>query len=243
MRLLKYKVIEANALTVRKSPSKNGAIAFYLKKNDIISIVEGWNKTVDSIKWYKMKKGNDYYYVSSKYLERITPNFRELMANAAKDVYNAVIKYQCKHQSGAKNFEQLKKQKRTTCAVSVSCAAQIAGILKKDKILSHTKAVGSSKAKRKNTEAKAVSGYKNLEKGTYDKYKIMKKFKDAPDKIKKPGAIFVYDSNIAVYKGDGVIYSTNNGGSQKKNGKYVKDTAKSGYCFTSPILFAYVPKA
>lgn len=235
---LKYKVINVDALNARKKPSLKGEVFSILKKNQVVNVVKNASKTADGITWYKIRFNNTDCWVSSKYLKRITPNYRKLVIEKAKIVYETVVKLGCQHKSGAKTLIQIQNKKITTCATSVSAVLQEAGILPKGKLISHTKAVGSSVAvKKKNTIAKAISGTSSLKAGTYKIIKMGKKFKNIPAKYRVAGTVLVYDSNIGIVKDSNSIYSTNNGASQKKNGKYINDVAKSGYCFTSPVLY------
>lgn len=240
---IKYRV-NASALRVRKQPSVKSEFVGYVKKGDIINAVYGSGVTADGYRWYKIKYKGGYYWLSNKYLVKVnTKNYRQLVVEKAKLVYGIVVKYKCKHKSGAKTLEQIKSKRVTTCATSVSVALQEAGVLRKGKLISHTKKVGSSVAvKRKNTIKKAISGYGNLIKGRYNTYRIGKTWKNVPKKYKVAGAVVVYDSNIAIY-GGGFFYTANNGSSQKdKNKRYKKVTAKSGYCYSSPVLYIIIPK-
>lgn len=244
MATLKYQVVNATALAYRNAPTLKGEPAGYLKQGEYILVESEWSKEVDGVVWFKMTNKEKDYYVSSKYLKRISPNYRALVSENVKKVYETIVNIGCKHKGGAKSFSQIKSKKITTCASSVSAVLQESGMMAKGKLLSHTKAVGSSKAvKKKNSKSKAISGLGNLKAGTYNIYKVGKVWKHVPSKYKVSGAIAIYDSNVAIYRGDGVFYTTNNGASQKKNGKYKNVTAKSGYCFTSPVLYIIIPKA
>lgn len=241
---IKFKVT-AKSLTVRKKPSLKGEVFSYVKKGDILKAIKGKIKVVDGIEWRQIVLKNTKCWVSTKYLKRITPNYRKRVVDNAKIVYDTIVKVGAKHQSGAHSLAEIKSKKKTTCATAVSATLQEAGVLSKGKILSHTSAVGSSQAvKKKNSKSKAISGYGNLKDGTFKCYKIGKSWKNVPNKYKKAGAVAVYDSNIAIYKGDGVFYTANNGGSQKDSkGRYKKVTARSGYCFSSPVLYLILPNA
>lgn len=231
MNTLQYKVIGADSLCVRSKPTLNGKVVSYLHKGNTCQIVRGWSKTADGIKWFKLQSGN---YVSSRYLQRITPNYLQRVADASDRVYSAVL--YCKHAAGAYSLADIIAKKKTTCATSASAAMQIAGICKPGKLVSHTKAGG-----HKLTKKSAISGMENLIMDRCGIIRANKKFKDLPAKYKKKGMVYVYDSNIAICAGDSMIYSTNNGSSQLVNGKYVKVKMKSGYCFTSKILYVIAP--
>lgn len=237
MSAIKYKV-KVECLNARLKPSLKGKVGLELKKDQIINVVRGSGKIVEGIRWVKMVANKKYYWVSAKYLKRLTPRYRTIVVDKAKIVYAEVVKLGCRHKGGAKTFDQIKQKRITTCETSVSASLQLAGVLKKGTIVGHTKRVGSSVAKKKkNTIEKAIKGYTNLIPGTYKIIKIGKTFNKMPAKYKKPGNVLVYDSNIAIIRDSKSVYSTNNGSSQLKNGRYVNDVAKSGYNFTSPVLY------
>lgn len=236
MTLIRYKVTGCTSLTVREKPSKEAKVAYYLKENDLVDIVKGYSSTNNGIIWYKIQKNNKINYVSSRYLIRITPNYLKRVANNADSIYNLIIKLGCKHKSGATSLSTLKSKKVTTCGVSVSVVLQEAGLLKPNKLITHSK-----KGTNKSTASKAIVGYKNLDSTKCQIIKINKKYANINKKYKKKGIIYVYDSNIGINGGDNYIYSCNNGSSQLKNGKYIKNKMKSGYCFTSNILYAIIP--
>lgn len=240
MSYVKFKVT-TDALNARSKPSINSKVVFTLPRGEIINVVRGASKISDGVKWYKVKVKGKTCWVSSKYVKRVTPRYRSLVLQKAKMVYNLIIKLGCKHTGGAKTLSQIKTKKVTTCATAVSVSLQEAGVLRKGTLISHTKRVGSSSAiKKKNTIGKAISGTRNLIPGTYKIVKIGKRYKDMPAKYKKPGNVLVYDSNIAIIKDADSIYSCNDGGSQKKNGKYVNNIVSShgkNYCTQSPVLY------
>ncbi len=236
MTLIRYRVVGCNSLTVRKTPSKKGAVAYYLKENDLVDIVKNYSYTKDGVIWFKIQKNNKINYVSSRYLIRITPNYLKRVANNVDRIYSLIIQLGCKHKSGATSLSTLKTKKATTCGVAASIVLQEAGLLKNNKLITHSK-----KGNDKSTPAKAIVGYKNLNLNTCKVIKINKKYSNIDKKYKKKGIIYIYDSNIAINGGNNYIYSCNNGSSQLKNGKYIKNKMKSGYCFTSKILYAIVP--
>ena len=242
VKYIKFKVT-AESLAVRKKPSLKGEVFSYVKKGETLKAIKGKIKVADGVKWRQIVLKNTKVWVSTKYLKRFTPNYRKRVIDNAKIVYNTIVKVGAKHEGGAKSLDEIKKKKKTTCATSVSAVLQESKMMAKGKLISHTKAVGSSKAvKKKNTKGKAISGLGNLKEGTYAIHKVGKSWKNVPKKYKVPGAVVVYDSNIAIYMGD-YFYSANNGGSQKKHGKYVNVKAKSGYCYNSPVLYIIIPTA
>ena len=242
MKFVKFKVT-AESLAVRKKPSLKGEVFSYVKKGETLNAINGKIKVVDGVKWRQILLKNTKCWVSTKYLKRFSTNYRKRVVDNAKIVYSTIVKVGAKHEGGAKSLDGIKKKKKTTCATSVSAVLQESKMMPKGKLISHTKAVGSSKAvKKKNTKGKAISGLGNLKSGTYAIHKVGKSWKHVPAKYKVPGAVVVYDSNIAIYMGD-YFYSANNGSSQKKHGKYVNVKAKSGYCYSSPALYIIIPTA
>ena len=240
MALVKYKVA-VNALSVRNRPSFSGEAVGTLKLGTVVDVVRGKSKVVDGTKWFKIKLNGKYRWVRAKSMKRVTPRYRSLVLQKAKLVYQTVIDFGCKHAGGAKTLSQIKTKKVTTCATAVSVALQEAGVLRKGTLVSHTKRVGSSSAiKKKNTIGKAISGTRNLIPGTYKIVKIGKTFGNMSAKYKKPGNVLVYDSNIAIIRDSQSVYSCNDGASQKKNGRYISDVARSGYNFTSPVLYCII---
>ena len=237
MALVKYKVT-TNELNVRNKPSTSGKIVTTIKLGTIVDVVRGKSKVVDGVKWFKIKLNTQYRWACAKYMKRVSPRYRSLVLQKAKLVYKTILELGCRHASGAKSFSQIKTKKVTTCASAVSAALQEAGVLRRGTLVSHTKAVGSSKAiSKKNTIAKAISGTKNLIPGTYKIIKIGKTYKNMSARYKKPGNVLVYDSNIAIIRDADSVYSCNKGGSQLRNGRYVSNVAKTGYNFTSPVLY------
>ena len=231
MGTLRYKVVNAASLCVRNKPTLKGKVITYLHGGDTCQIVRGWSKTADGIKWFKLQSGN---YVSSRYLQRVTPNYLKRTADASDRVYAAAIG--CRHASGSCSCADIVAKKVTTCASTASAAMQIAGICKPGKLVSHTKADGT-----KLTKKSAISGLENLIMDRCGIVRANKRFKDLPSKYRKKGMVYVYDSNIGIYAGNNMIYSTNNGSSQLKNGRYIKDRMSSGYCFTSKVLYVIAP--
>ena len=242
MSLVKFKVT-TDVLNARSTPSTNAKVVSTLKLGQVVNVVRGKSKVVDGMRWYKIRlNSKKYCWASAKYLKRITPRYRTLVAQKAKQVYKTIIAVGCRHAGGAKTLSQIKTKRITTCATSVSVALQEAGVLKKGTLVSHTKRVGSSNAiKQKNSIGKAISGTKNLIPDTYKIVKIGKTFSKMPDKYKKSGNVLVYDSNIAIIRDSQSVYSCNDGASQKdKHGRYKNDIARSGYNFTSPVLYCIV---
>lgn len=153
------------------------------------------------------------------------------------DVYAKIVERKLDHESSKKpvTWDQLKNGnvKGITCGHAVSIYLQRKGCLSKGQRISHT----TKSNHNKNNKAKAIWHYERL-KHCDVKY-VNKLFKDLPEKYKKKGNVYVYNSDIGVYQGNGVIYSCNNSGTQT----WSKITHKSGsYQHTHRILWVIVPK-
>lgn len=229
---IKYRVVNCESLRIRKSPSKTAKTVGYCNKGDIVNIVKDKSKKAEGITWLKCTKG----WLSSNYLQRITPNYRKNVTKWEDIVYNKIIEIHCKHKGGAYSYEDIKRKKITTCSSAVSAVLQEAGVLKKGKLVGHT-----PKKVAKVTISQSISGAKNLISGTYRIVRVNRLFKDIQPKYNKKGIVYVYDSNIAINAGEGYIYSCNDGPTQLENGKYIKNKMRGGYCFTSKILYAIIP--
>ena len=165
------------------------------------------------------------------------------LGDAAEIVYRTVIESKCRHRSGAMTLEEIRRKRITTCNTSVSVSLQLAGILQKGRKIGHTHAVGSNAAvRKKNTISSAIYGTKYLRKDRCQIVKIGKKYSQIPAEYKKRGVVYIQDSNSCISAGGGNIYSTNEGRGQMKHGIYVKNEVRSGYPFSSPILYVIVPK-
>lgn len=237
---IKYKVVNADSLCYREKPSLKSKVVGYLHRGDKITVVKGWSKKADGVNWYKLKLNDNYYYVSAKYLLRVTPNYLSLVAKNADKVYGEIVKLGCKHKYGAKDFDELKHKKITTCATAVSIVLQLSGMMDEGKLINHTDSV-SDPLKKKRTIPQTMTGRQNIHNGTYSISRVGKTFHSLPAKYKRKGVIYVYDSNMAICAGNNEIYSCNNSASQMKNGRYIKDKLSSGYCFTEPIIYVILP--
>lgn len=178
-------------------------------------------------------------------IQKVKPvDYLAAAAKQAPIVYDKIVSLGCKHKSGTKTWEALAKNKYVNCASSASLVLQRAGVLKKGCIVNHRSGVGNSKAvSKKNAISKAMAGQSNLITGRYTIVKIGKTYSKMSSKYKKAGIVYVQDSNICVCAGGGYIYSCNEAKSQMSGGKYKKTKVKSGYPFSSPILYAIVPKS
>lgn len=197
-------------------------------------------KTVNALISAKSKPVKHVQNESTKQKGKI--DYLSLSAKYMKTVYDKIVSIHCKHAGGATTYEEICKKKVTTCSTSVSAVLQKAGVLQKGKKLGHTTKDGHG-GSTKTTYKKALYGTEYLVPGTYSIVKIGKKFADLDDEYKKPGIVYVQDSNICMYAGGGYIYSTNQGSVQYKDGRYIKDKVKTGYPFTSKILYVIVPKS
>lgn len=197
---------------------------------------------VDAASGYgRLKSGAGWVNMAGMEVSLFAQNFRNLVADEADVVYGEIVELGCTHATGSKCLEDIRKTKKTTCNASVSSTTQRAGISKTGKIVGHTPKDGQG-GKTKTTPAKAIKGIEYLIPGTYDIVEVRQKYDDMPAPLKDAGIIYVQDSNECISAGGGYIRSTNEGSGQMKNGKYVNTKVKSGYPFTSPILYAIVPR-
>ena len=164
-------------------------------------------------------------------------------------VYQQIYTVGCTHDSNtAKKFDDIKKTKKINCAGSASITYQQAGLIDKGKLVSHTKAGSKNIVSHyDNSDLQkslqlTVVNYQNLKKGTCDLVKVMKSYSDMPSWLKKAGIMYIQDSNICVSAGNSKIYSCNNTG-KKYSPSDVNPLKGSGYPFTSPILWAVVPRS
>ena len=164
-------------------------------------------------------------------------------------VYTQIVTVGCKHGSPpAKKYDEIKQKKQINCAASASITYQQAGIIDAGKLVSHTAAVGKNivshynVADLKKSLSLSVTNYGNLKKGTCDLVKVMKTFNDMPAWLQKKGIMYIQDSNICISAGNKKIYSCNSTGkTYSKDG--VNPLRSGGYAFTSPILWAVVPRS
>ncbi|MCD8146007.1 MAG: hypothetical protein LUD84_01810 [Clostridiales bacterium] len=239
-------IVTGAAANIRKFPdSSSGAIVTTLEKGTIVE--------VDSSGTYINTRGG----TSTVYLPVVIDgvrrwaaagNFAEytetplkLAAANLEEVYNACIG--CKHVSGSYSWDTAMADKKVNCAIPASRVATLAGILPDGKRLSHKSAVGSGATSTKNTAAKAITGYSDLDLTKCEVVKIGKKYSAMSSAYKKPGVFYIYDSNIGVSGEKGHIFACHNWAAQMTSGKgkYTKVDLTSGYCFSSDILFAVVP--
>ena len=237
---IKYKVIDAESLCYRAKPTLKGKVVGYLHEGDKITVLKGWSKVADGVTWFKLKSNSSHYYVSAKYLKRVTPNYRNRVYKNATEIYGEIVRLRCRHDFGALNLSSLKKKKIVTCATAVSIVLQESGMMSEGQVINHTKSV-TYPLKKKITVPQTITGMSHIRKGTYTIKRVGKHFSSLPAKYKKKGAIYVYDSNMGIYAGDNAIYSCNNGASQLKDGRYIKDKMVNGYCFTNPIIYVIMP--
>lgn len=163
----------------------------------------------------------------------------ELAAANVADVYEACLG--CKHVSGSYTWETAMKNSKVNCSIPATRLAVLAGILPDGKRISHTSAVKSNILTKKNTIAKAVSGYGNLDLTKCSVDWVGKKYSSLASKYKKKGYIYVYDSNIAVCGGDGTIWACHEWSKQMVNDRYATVQLTSGYCFDSSVLGVIMP--
>lgn len=240
-----YKTI--SNVCLRRTPSIKAGVSLKVKKGQIIQI------DLDTIKIKtekKLQKKITKVWVKATYLgetgwirwDKIKPcgdvNYLKLAAIFADTVYKCGIG--CKHQN-CKKLADIEKRNVINCSGYASVVYQLAGILPTGKVVSHRPAT-SNAVKRKNTIEKAMSGSNFVPKQKCKIVHVGKKYKDMPKSLKKKGIMYIQDSNNCINAGNGYIYSFNNAASEMKNGRYVKAKVKSGYPFTSPILYALIPQ-
>lgn len=237
-------IVTADYLNIREwAGTENKTVSFSpLKKNTKVDICDTV-KDSKGTEWYYISYGGKYGFASSKYISIL--DYLSQCAKWAETVYNKVVELKCAHKTGAASYADIISKKITTCSTSASAVLQQAGCLTVGKKLSHTNSVGGGTAnilEKKNTVAKAMKNSEYLIPGTCDIVKIGKKYADMDSKYKKAGIVYVQDSNVCVCGGNDMIWSTNEGGGQYKNGHYFNAKNKSGYAFNSVILYAIVPR-
>ena len=237
-------IVTADYLNIREwAGTENKTVSFSpLKENTKVDICDTVNDSKGA-EWYYISYGGKHGFASSKYISIL--DYLSQCAKWAETVYNKVVELKCSHKTGASSYADIIKKKITTCSTSASAVLQQAGCLTVGKKLSHTDAVGGGTAnilEKKNTVAKAMKNSEYLIPGTCDIVKIGKKYADMDSKYKKAGIVYVQDSNVCVCGGNDMIWSTNEGGGQYKNGHYFNAKNKSGYAFNSVILYAIVPR-
>lgn len=213
-------------------------------KKKVCSAVKGKYTIVevDPVTGYgHLKSGAGWVKMEGMEVSLFEQNFLNMVADAAAIVYGEVVKLGCAHATGSKSLADIRKNKTTTCNASASSAMQEGKIAQKGKIVGHTTKDGKN-GTSKTTIAKAIKGTEYLIPGTYDIVEVRKKFSDMSGILKTAGVILVQDSNICISAGGGYIYSTNEGSVQMKNKKYVKTKVNTGYPFTSPVIYAIVPR-
>lgn len=187
-------------------------------------------------------------------VETIIPDppvdYRKKAAAKAPVVYDAIIAAKCTHKGGATAFAEIKSKHITTCSASVSAVLQEIGLLPKGCLISHTAAIGGTnenQIKKKASLSAAMKGQGKLDMTKCKIVKCMKCWKDLPADLKKPGIVYVQDSNICM-SGDvdaasrHFNFTCNAGGSQlNSKGQYINNRMTSGYTFNHPILYAVVP--
>jgi len=246
MKLKLYTVTGKSGANLRALPSGKSEIVTMLPKGADCAVIADFSATNSAggstTKYLCVKHGGKYLWAAAGNFaqKKEHVNYLAQTAAGAKKVYAAVVDVGCRHAGGATTLAEIRKRRVTTCSSSVTAALKLGGLMKSGK-LGHTKADGHGGA-TKTTAKKTIYGLEYLIPGTYTIVKIGKKYADMDEKYKKAGIVYVQDSNICISAGDGYIYSTNEGHVQVKNGRYVRTRVKSGYPFTSKILFAIVPK-
>lgn len=157
------------------------------------------------------------------------------MGSYSAEVYGEIVKHKLNHNNNdrPKNWIALKSgnHKGISCAYAASIYLQRKGCLDKNEIISHTKRTG----KPKKTRSLAIQNWKALK--NCEVVYFGRTISHLPKKYKKRGIVFVYDSDIAVYQHDNLIYSCSLPGVQS----WYKVGHTHGYQFTHPILWIIVP--
>jgi len=242
-----YTVTGKSGANLRALPSGKSEIVTMLPKGADCAVIADFSATNTAggtaTKYLCVKHGNRFLWAAAGNFapKKEHVNYLAQTAAGAKKVYATVVQVGCRHKGGATTLVEIREKRVTTCSSSVTASLKLGGLMKSGK-LGHTKADGHGGA-TKTTAKKAIYGLEYLIPGTYDIVKLGKKFAELPEKYKKAGIVYVQDSNICISAGGGYIYSTNEGHVQVKNGRYVCTKVKSGYPFTSEILYAIVPKS
>lgn len=225
-----------------------------LAKGEKVTVIMDWKCTStteksskDSTKYRVYRPvliDKKIYYIVDYLMEEYKepePTHLQKAAAAVPVVYKAAVG--CKHDgSGIKSLADIKAKKAVSCAATASAVLQAAGCLDVGIKVNHTTGVGSNILSKKKTKDQCMKNWKYLKNCTITY--IGKKFADMDAKYKKPGTVYVQDSNMCTNLDGKIICSCNNSSDQMSGGRYKSYDVikrKSGYCFTSPILFAIVP--
>ena len=168
-------------------------------------------------------------------------------------VYTKVYETECKHVfPHPKTFEQIETMKTINCGSSASITYQQAGILDKGRRTGHTAALKNTKdyksyydsADLKKSLYLSFYHPQNFKKGTCDFVKVMKRYEEMPDWLKKKGIMYVQNSNICISAGKNKIYSCNSTGHTygKGKSKVLRTDMKNEAAFRSLTLWAVVPR-
>ncbi|MCD7820999.1 MAG: hypothetical protein LUG64_02160 [Clostridiales bacterium] len=201
------------------------------------------NYTITEVKspYGKLKSGVGWQDMTGRDVYTAAKTPLELAAANVEDVYNSCLG--CKHVSGSYTWDVAMDKKKVNCSIPATRVAVLAGILADGKRISHTSAVSTNILTKKNTIAKTISGYSNLDLTKCSVDWVGKKYSSLASKYKKKGSIYVYDSNIAVCGGDGSIWACHEWSKQMTNGKYTMVQLTSGYCFSSYVLCVIMPNS
>lgn len=256
--------VTANQLNVRTwAGVENKTVSFSPLPNDTKVDICDTVKTEDGKYWYYIKYKDKYGFVSSTYIshtqkkEESVINYLSVSSKWMKTIYDKVVSLACVHKSSAKTYDEMITKKATTCGRTASFVLQKVGILKSGELISHTDAIGGTASKilkNKNTIAKSMTGYSNLDLKKCDVVYIgAKNFKSVPDKYKVSGVVFIQDSNVFMCAGkvNGKMTNRTCNNDTKKQVKkdskgvyrYYNNTMTTGYTFSSPILVAIIPKS
>lgn len=163
------------------------------------------------------------------------PDYKGRVAAKSKAIYP--LAKGKKHGSGVQKkvttLEEFKRQKLLNCHLMVSLVLQEAGLLPKGCVITHT-----PKADGKKKITDAVRGTENLRHCKV--YWVNKLYGDLPEEWKKPGIVYIQNSNACISAGGGYIWSCNKSVNEEYKNKadYLKNT---GYVVKSRILAVLVP--
>jgi len=205
----------------------------------------------------KSKLFTSFIILSLFLLTNTSQDYLKNVQNCVDNVYQTIYNVGCTHVKPYPNsYETMIKKKTINCCWSVSITYQQAGLIEKGKNVCHTPSIGIHKDMEtlkkhydvpdlKKSLELTMTNKKNLKKGSCDLIKVMKKYKELPIWLRQKGIIYVQDSNICISAGNKKIYSCNSSGKTYGPGKskVLKKEINHEYAFTSPILWAVLPRS
>lgn len=232
---------------LRVLPSSDSQLVKHLDKGTKVEVVLDFKVTntagESTTKYICIKDGNHFYWAAEKNFdgkeETAKPekkvDYCAKVVKAAKSVYPKCIGmvHSGKNNNKVVSLETMLKYKVLSCHRIVSIVLQEAGLLDKGEMIFHT-----AKRDGKKEIDDAMKNRKSLK---HCKVKwVNKTFAKLPDEYKKPGCIYIQNSNACIYVGDKHIFSCNKSKLYKYKRKSDYDRT-SGYPFSSKILVVIVP--